>query len=45
MKISERIAALDRLQHDRTFKLIATVVVLVAAEKDGEATRLGLSQK
>lgn len=31
MKISERIAALDRLQHDRTFKLIATVVVLVAA--------------
>lgn len=31
MKISERIAALDRLQHDRTFKLIATVVVIIAA--------------
>lgn len=31
MKISERIAALDRLQHDRTFKLIATVVVVIAA--------------
>lgn len=31
MKIGERIAALDRLQRDRTFKLIATVIVLIAA--------------
>ncbi|MBY0112839.1 MAG: ABC transporter permease subunit [Phycisphaerales bacterium] len=30
MKIGERIAALDRLQHDRLFKLIATVVVVLA---------------
>jgi hypothetical protein len=31
VKIGERIAALDRLQRDRTFKLIATVIVLIAA--------------